>query len=310
MAAQLLGLPPHEIQRLLPEIEAFAEIGEYIDEPVRVYSSGMQMRLAFSVATAVRPDVLIVDEALSVGDVYFQHKSFDRIRKFRAQGTTLLLVSHDKSAIQTICDEAILLDHGRLAMQGEPEVVMDYYNALIAEKENSTVRQEATEQGRVQTTSGSGEASVVRVRVLDAQRRPVEVVAVGQSVILEVVVAVNHDIERLVAGFMLKDRLGLPVFGTNTHHLKQAETGLRAGETLTYAFRFDAQMGQGSYSVSIALHEMQTHMSRNYEWRDHVLVFEVINMGVPEFVGTSYLPVTVAIDRRDETASRKAARAA
>jgi lipopolysaccharide transport system ATP-binding protein len=306
MAAQLLGLQPDEIQRLMPGIEAFAEIGEYIDEPVRVYSSGMQMRLAFSVATAVRPDVLIVDEALSVGDVYFQHKSFDRIRNFRAQGTTLLLVSHDKSAIQTICDEAILLHQGRLAMQGEPETVMDYYNALIAEKENSTVRQQATEQGRVRTTSGTGEASIGRVRVLDAQRRPIEVAAVGQPVILEIDVVVNRDIERLVVGFMIKDRLGLPVFGTNTHHHKQPEAELRAGETLTYSFRFDAQLGQGSYSVSVALHDMQTHMTRNYQWRDHALVFEVINMGVPEFVGTSYMPVAVAIERRAETATHPA----
>jgi lipopolysaccharide transport system ATP-binding protein len=119
----------------MPEIEAFAEIGDYIDQPVRVYSSGMQMRLAFSVATARRPDVLIVDEALSVGDAYFQHKSFDRIRDFRKQGTTLLIVSHDRAAMQSMCDRAILLDGGRLAKEGTPEEVMDYYNALIAERE-------------------------------------------------------------------------------------------------------------------------------------------------------------------------------
>ncbi|HEY8385294.1 MAG TPA: ABC transporter ATP-binding protein, partial [Porticoccaceae bacterium] len=125
MAGQLLGYTVEEITALMPEIEAFAEIGDYIDQPVRVYSSGMQMRLAFSVATAHRPDVLIVDEALSVGDAYFQHKSFDRIREFRRQGTTLLIVSHDKQAIQSICDRAILLNAGKIAMQGEPEAVMD-----------------------------------------------------------------------------------------------------------------------------------------------------------------------------------------
>jgi len=102
MAGQLLGLQGDEIAACLPAIEAFAEIGDYIDRPVRTYSSGMQMRLAFSVATAVRPAVLIVDEALSVGDAYFQHKSFNRIREFGKQGTTLLIVSHDKAAIQSI----------------------------------------------------------------------------------------------------------------------------------------------------------------------------------------------------------------
>src|SRR5512141_2160444 len=99
----------------------------------------MSVRLAFSVATARRPDVLIVDEALSVGDAYFQHKSFDRIREFRTQGTTLLIVSHDRTAIQSICDKAILLDGGHVAREGSPEEVMDFYNALIAERENSTV---------------------------------------------------------------------------------------------------------------------------------------------------------------------------
>ena len=125
MSGQLLGYSVEEVARLMPEIEAFAEIGDYIDQHVRVYSSGMQMRLAFSVATAQRPDVLIVDEALSVGDAYFQHKSFDRIRQFNKQGTTLLIVSHDKQAIQSVCNRASLLNGGILAMQGEPEAVLD-----------------------------------------------------------------------------------------------------------------------------------------------------------------------------------------
>jgi len=139
MAGQLLGYSVEDITRLMPEIEAFAEIGEYIDQPVRVYSSGMQVRLAFSVATAIRPDVLIVDEALSVGDAYFQHKSFARIREYRNQGTTLLLVSHDKASIQSLCDRAILLNAGKLEMEGEPEAVMDYYNALLADHKAATV---------------------------------------------------------------------------------------------------------------------------------------------------------------------------
>jgi lipopolysaccharide transport system ATP-binding protein len=141
MAGQLIGLTAAEITSLMPEIEAFAEIGDYIDMPVRVYSSGMQMRLAFSIATCKRPDILIVDEALSVGDSYFQHKSFNRIRSFGQQGTTLLIVSHDKSAIQAICSRAILLNGGAVAMQGDPETVMDFYNALIADVENSNVKQ-------------------------------------------------------------------------------------------------------------------------------------------------------------------------
>lgn len=143
MAGQLMGLHADDISKLMPKIEAFAEIGDYLDSPVRLYSSGMQMRLAFSVATSIRPDVLIVDEALSVGDDYFQHKSFERIRDFRRQGTTLLIVSHDKQAIQSMCDRAILLNAGRIEMEGEPEAVMDYYNALLAAKQNQKVEQKS-----------------------------------------------------------------------------------------------------------------------------------------------------------------------
>ncbi len=122
-----------------------------------------------------RPDVLIVDEALSVGDAYFQHKSFDRIRAFREQGTTLLLVSHDKSAIQSICDEAILLDAGRLAMHGEPEAVMDYYNAMIAEKENSTVRQAPSKTAASRRSPAPAKPPCIHPAA-GRGRRPVEVV--------------------------------------------------------------------------------------------------------------------------------------
>jgi len=137
-SAGLMGFSSAQTQAILPDIEAFAEIGEYLDEPMRTYSSGMQMRVAFSLATAVRPDVLIVDEALSVGDAYFVHKCFRRIREFREDGTTLLIVSHDKSAVQSLCDRAVMLDKGRLVADGPPQEIMDLYNALIAEKENGT----------------------------------------------------------------------------------------------------------------------------------------------------------------------------
>jgi lipopolysaccharide transport system ATP-binding protein len=297
MAGQLLGYQMHDIQRLMPDIEAFAEIGDAIDEPVRVYSSGMQMRLAFSVATAVRPDVLIVDEALSVGDAYFQHKSFDRIRAFREQGTTLLLVSHDKAAIQSICDEAILLNAGRLAMRGEPEAVMDYYNALIAEKENSTVRQVQSEDGRVQTVSGTGEATVSRIRLLNARGEAIEVAAVGEPLTLELTVDVRRDVERMILGFMLKDRLGQPVFGTNTHFLDQPQEHLRGGETVVCRFNFRADLGHGSYSIATAIADSETHLTRNFEWRDVALVFQVVNIAMPLFVGAVYLPTTVQFER-------------
>ena len=290
MAGQLLGYGVEEITRLMPEIEAFAEIGDYIDQPVRVYSSGMQMRLAFSVATAHRPDVLIVDEALSVGDAYFQHKSFDRIREFRKQGTTLLIVSHDKAAIQSICDRAILLNAGNLALQGEPETVMDYYNAILAERENQTARQKVTNEGKVQTLSGSGEAIVEEIELLNKGGEHIEVLNVGQPVTLKIVVRVTVDIPELVVGYMIKDRLGQPIFGTNTHHLNCKREWVAEGQTITYNFRFAANLGEGTYSVAVALHTADTHISRNYEWRDLALVFNVVNIDKDRFLGVAWLP--------------------
>ena len=290
MAGQLLGMSIEEIASLMPAIEAFADIGDYMDQPVRVYSSGMQMRVAFSVATARRPDVLIVDEALSVGDAYFQHKSFDRIREFRKQGTTLLIVSHDKGAIQSICDRAILLNAGKLAMQGEPEAVMDYYNAMLAERENQTVRQQTTDDGKVQTISGSGEATVEKIVLLNERDEPLEVVNVGQEVKLQIVVRTVSDIPELVLGYVIKDRLGQPVFGTNTHHLKRQLQAVKAGEKVVFTFEFAANLGEGTYSIAVALHTTDTHISKNFEWRDLALVFNIINIDKEIFVGVAWLP--------------------
>lgn len=297
MAGQLLGLSMEELQALMPEIEAFAEIGDYMDHPVRTYSSGMQMRLAFSVATARRPDVLIVDEALSVGDAYFQHKSFDRIREFRKAGTTLLIVSHDRQAIQSLCDRAILLANGRLALEGAPEEVMDFYSAMLAEREQQTVRQERLANGKVRTISGTGEAGFADIALLNAQGQRVEVIEVGSPVTLEVKVDVKVDIPRLVLGFMIKDRMGQPIYGINTHRLGQALEQVRAGERIVYRFSFPAALGKGNYSIALSLSRFDSHLDTNYEWRDFALVFHVINVKQPDFVGCAWLDSRTAIER-------------
>ena len=297
MAGQLLGMQVEEIEALMPEIERFAEIGDAIDHPVRTYSSGMQMRLAFSVATARRPDILIVDEALSVGDAYFQHKSFDRIRSFRKAGTTLLIVSHDRSAIQSICDSAILLENGHMAMHDTPESVMDYYNALLAEREGQTVRQEALAGGQLSTISGTGEARILNVRLLDKHERAIDAAEVGQPVVLEVNVEVRQDIERLVLGFMIKDRLGQAMYGINTHRQDQALTDLQAGERVTYRFAFVMGLGKGNYSVALSLSRLDSHLDRNFEWRDYGLVFHVINNRQEDFVGCSWLAAKTTVTR-------------
>jgi lipopolysaccharide transport system ATP-binding protein len=297
MGGQLLGLSVEEILQLMPQIEAFAEIGEYIDQPVRTYSSGMQMRLAFSVATAKRPDILIVDEALSVGDSYFQHKSFERIRTFRRAGSTLLIVSHDRYAIQTVCDRAILLDAGRIRMQGPPVDVLDYYNAMMAEHNHQRIRQQTLTDGRVTTISGTGEASISDVRLIDDDGRPADTVEVGESLRLEVRIRINVPLPRLVLGFLLKDRLGQAIYGINTHRLEQPLEHLTAGEEITYCFSFPARLGKGSYSVSLSLSHEDSHIDKNFEWRDNALIFHVFNTQQEDFVGSSWLDAKVDITR-------------
>jgi lipopolysaccharide transport system ATP-binding protein len=296
-AAGLMGFRQAEIDRVMPEVEAFAEIGEYFDQPVRTYSSGMQMRVAFAVATAFRPQILIIDEALSVGDTYFQHKSFERIREFQRQGTTLLIVSHDRSAVQSLCGRAILLDKGRMIKDGDPEEVVDYYNALIAEKENQNVQVTRHASGKAQTVSGTGEATVVEIGLFDSSGEPIEFVNVGDPVELRIKVLVKSSIPRLVLGYMIKDRLGQPVFGTNTHHTQQAIERIRDGEYIVFSILFSMNLGPGTYSVATALVSTDTHLINNYEWRDLALIFTVSNLNREQFVGTAWIPPVIQITR-------------
>lgn len=297
MAGQLVGLSAQTMHTLMPAVESFAEIGAYMDAPVRVYSSGMQMRLAFAVATCQRPDVLIVDEALSVGDAYFQHKSFERIRSFARQGTTLLLVSHDKAAIQAICERAILLDAGQVRLQDKPEAVMDAYNALIAEAGQRSLRQVRTAGGAVQTVSGTGEAGVESIALCDAQGAETEVVGVGDAVCLRVVVRAKAALDALVLGYGIKDRLGQVVYGTNTWYSNQVASAVQQGERLVFEVHFVAALGVGSYSIQTALVDRESHLSANYEWRDLALVFEVINRGQQPFVGCAWLQPRITLER-------------
>jgi len=297
MAAQLLGHSMQKIQSLMPEIEAFAEIGDYIDAPVRVYSSGMQMRLAFSVATADRPDVLIIDEALSVGDAYFQHKCFDRINAFRDQGTTLLIVSHDKAAIQALCDRAILLNDGEIAVEGAPDVVMDYYNALLSEREDVRIQQVKMQGGSAQTRSGNKAVVCESAKLLDANQSVLERVRVAQAVSIRITAKVNQPVDQLVMGYMIKDRLGQPIFGTNTFHSGQVLFSLTAGQAVTFDVSFIANLGEGSYSISIALHAADNHLEQNYDWLDHAIVFQVVNIDKDPFVGSAWLPPVIAVSQ-------------
>ena len=292
MSARIAGIPASELEAVMAAVEEFAEIGDYIDQPVRTYSSGMQVRLAFSVATAVRPDILIVDEALSVGDTYFQHKSFDLIRRFLAEGTTLLFVSHSAASVKSICTRAILLDQGSIVCDDAPDKVLDYYNALIARSHAEyEIRQLATKGGGQVTRSGSGEARIDKLELIVGQE-PVNAMLSGQSAVIRVTGTSRVPLDQITVGILLRDRLGNDVFGTNTmHHGSSAPR--REGERFCAEFRFASlPLGSGSYSITAALHSLDNHIAGNYDWWDRALVFEVLAQG-PESVGVCRLPVVV-----------------
>lgn len=297
-SAGLMGYSQADIEHTMPEIEAFAEVGEYFDQPVRTYSSGMQMRVAFSVATAFKPDLLIVDEALSVGDSYFQHKSFDRIRQFRNEGVSIMLVTHSMSDVRSLCDRVILLDKGGVLKDGQPDEVVDYYNALIAEKENAKLFIEQRRQldGWLSTKSGTGDCRIVRQELLDAETHSlVQVVRVGQSLKLMLDVKIMAQIPSLVLGYMLRDRQGHVVWGTNTWHTKQCLHELHEGQQVRFELDFTCSFGPGSYAFTFALCSTDTHLIDNYEWTDNSLVFDVVNVDKTTFVGSNFIEAEIRI---------------
>ena len=294
ISGQLMGLSPHELDAAMPDIEAFAEIGSYFNQPLRVYSSGMQVRLAFSIATAVRPDVLIVDEALSVGDAYFQHKCTARIRRFRDQGTTMLLVSHDPTAIKTLCDRAVLLDHGTVIRDGSPDHVLDYYNAIIAKREAEYRIRGAEESrgGQRSIRSGDGRATIESVDLVDEQGNSTRAVRSNAQARLRIEFAAHSNLPSVTVGFLIRDRLGNDVFGTNTHHLATPVTAVEGGGRFACEFQIERlSLGSGHYSISVALHEADSHLVNNHDWWEHALAFEVLRADEPLRIGVANLPV-------------------
>jgi lipopolysaccharide transport system ATP-binding protein len=255
----------------------------------------MQVRVAFAVAPAFRPEILIIDEALSGGDAYFQHKSFNKIKEFQALGTTLLIVSHDKNAIQALCNRAILIDKGHVVLDAAPEEVFDLYNARIAQKEQGTITQIKQEDGKVATISGTGEAKIENISLLNAQQEHTETVQVGENISFVVDVKIYQPVANLVMGYAIKDRLGQVCYGTNTWYTKQSLDDLSISDKYQFTIKIPANLGVGSYSLSIALHDSETHLTKNYDWRELALVFNVINADKISFQGNNWLDQVVTV---------------
>lgn len=281
-ALGLMGFSGAEIEQALPGVEAFAEIGEYFRQPVRVYSSGMQMRLAFAVVTAHRPELLIVDEALSVGDAHFQQKCFERIRDFRRAGSGLLFVSHDLNAVKLLCDRVLVLDHGTCVFQGEPEAAAVFYNQLIARLDDGTPARP------VERGFGSGEAHIVRGWMEGEQGNPGPFSS-GEQVrlLLEVRNSTQAALQPTV-GILVRDRFGQDMFGVNTDYLGETVV-LPPGEARVVCFDLNLNLGPGKYTLTAALHSADHHLDDCYHWTDALLEFEVAGFKGARFIGLAGL---------------------
>ena len=301
MAGQLQGMTRSQVLACMQDIVDFSEIGDALHQPVREYSSGMTVRLAFATATAMRPDLLIVDEALAVGDAYFQHKCTQRIKKFQAQGVTLLFVSHDPLAVKTLCSRALLIEGGRIAMDGEPAQVLDYYNALIALKEAS-LTDHANHISASPVTrgvrSGTGEVHISAVRITQ-HGKEINQLSEGDAVRITIDLDISQSLPGVTVGILLRDRLGNEVFGINTHHLglNLSLSPLEVGSQQRIHFDIDKlSLGSGSYSLSVAAHGADNHLSANYDWWDHASTLEVGPGSGPLFTGLVRLSLTATCD--------------
>ena len=258
-AAGLLGLSRRELNAALPEICDFSELGTYFDQPVRTYSSGMQMRLAFAVATVRRPDILIVDEALSVGDAYFQHKCMQRIRAFKEAGTTLLFVSHSQEAVRMLCSRGMLLQDGELVMDADAASVIDFYRASMVRKCEKNAPGETGSQiaGMLPGMPGRSTKTVLSrdsVETLNVEMdSPGGEIHSGDAVTIRVRASFTQHYPDPHVGIGLRNRLGVVIYEANTYTLGCPARPVRAGETLTAEFTFQCDLYPDTYELMLGV---------------------------------------------------------
>ena len=290
MNASLLGLSRRETDRLFPSIERFAEIGQFLYQPVKTYSSGMFVRLAFAIAASVEPEILLVDEALAVGDAVFQHRCLRRMQELQERGTTVLFVSHDLAAVRALCARAILLNAGRIIEDGKPAEVLNRYQKIIMAREQA-YEESTTASGETTAVDeslpplcytyrhGNGSAEIIAAELTDAARHGVEIVETGESLLMRLVVRSNRNIDQPVIGFLIRNRHGISAYGTNTKE-QQIEFGaVRRGEVLEAVFSFNCWLGIDDYSISCAVH---SHDGEAYDWLDGVRFFRVTSQHLIE----------------------------
>lgn len=304
MNAALMGFSRSETEALLPEIERFAEIGDFIHQPVKTYSSGMYVRLAFSIAISAQPQILIVDEALAVGDAIFQHRCMRRLKEMQESGVTILFVSHDPNAVRALCSRAILLSDGKVKSDGSPADVLNYYQKMIMAREEAYESVPSNEEGLLgQPESaledytfrhGDGSAEILKVELLDSTEHPVELVESGERVQVKILLAFRDRIDDPVCGFLIRNRHGIHIYGTNTQLQSLSFGPVGPSERVEVRFSFDCRLAPDSYSLAVAAHSPD---AVSFDWVDGARFFRVMSSSHME--GVVNLDATVAVKHLD-----------
>lgn len=268
---EIMGLSRRETERIFPRVEAFAEIGDFIDRPVKEYSSGMYVRLAFATAIHVEPEILIVDEALAVGDAIFANRCLHKLEELKERKTTILFVSHDLGLVKRLCNRAVLMVKGEVACEGKPGEVINRYIGLVHDR-NALGPQPSELAGNYR--HGDRTSSITRVRLIDSEGRETQTVRSGESATVELQARFDQASVRPMAGMLIRNRLGIEVFGTNTR-LEGIDLGeFGPGDTLTVRFQFVCFLTRQEYTLTVAT---QHANGASQDWLDDTLQFTVVD---------------------------------
>jgi lipopolysaccharide transport system ATP-binding protein len=269
-----MGIGRAEMEKNLPLIEAFAEIGDFIHRPVKEYSSGMYVRLAFSTAIHVNPDILIVDEALAVGDAVFANRCIRKFEELREKKTTVLFVSHDLGLVKQLSHRAIFLLNGKIEAQGHPKNVIDKYIAVVLERQRAFETTDRRLHPNASNRHGDGSSEILDVSLIDETGQRVGVVSSGDTVTIRIRTAFRRDGVQPMVGILIRNRIGMDIYGTNTT-IENIDLGqFERGEELEIDFRFACWLTPQQYTVTVAT---QYNDGSSHDWLDDVMAFEVIS---------------------------------
>ncbi|MFA7355324.1 MAG: ABC transporter ATP-binding protein, partial [Sulfurimonadaceae bacterium] len=266
----LIGMSEQECTQKAKEIIIFSELGDYIYEPIKTYSSGMKMRLAFSIAIYSEPQVLIVDEALSVGDAHFAAKCTKALKQRKEQNMSIIYVSHDLNSLKLLCDRVILLSHGEVVQEGDPEAVMNSYYFLISKLNDEA--QEIKINDLSENSFGSFEIEIKKVLIFGEKSKS-EIISSGENATIQIYLKSFAEFENITIGIHIRDKFGQDIYGTNTYYQK-VDISLSKGEYIC-SFVMPLNIGYGKYSLGCAIHTGNNHTDKCFHWLDHAHEFEV-----------------------------------